>query len=262
MKAGKIPSLALALALAGCSADGVAVLVARKDVPAGERFNHLSYRIERLPRRLAAAAWVREQEAGLLIGRELKMPLCEGMPISRAVLRDRELPERVSPRLVPGARAATVWVQGGEMVLAGDFVDVLVSLRDPHKQDMVTTTLLQDVRAVGVGPARVRGVGSDGGAPDRPGIRPMDAPGRRATVAIQPFVPTGEMAAERPVSLMLLPQEAGILVLASHLGTVHVSLRHPDDRSLIREREAITIESLIAPEPERSEVDEQVVYPP
>jgi pilus assembly protein CpaB len=50
------------------------------------------------------------------------------------------------------------------------------------------------------------------------------------------------------VTLLVLPEEAEIVVLAQELGSLYLSLRNPEDISIFEERARTTIETLLTGE--------------
>src|SRR5207247_538014 len=87
----------------------------------------------------------------------------------------------------------------------GDHVDVLGTFRDPHSEELVSLTLLQNVIILATG--RI------GGQTDRRALSETEK-------------------AYATVTLQVLPEAAEMLVLAQDLGTLYPSLRNPDDNQI------------------------------
>src|SRR5690606_5157869 len=158
---------------------------------------------------------VRPAQARLVVGQRLEAPLQAGDPV---------LWSHFSTGGAGGlaravqAQGRGVTLQVGEAASVGgwvrpnDHVDVLATFRDPVTHDLATVTLLQNVLVLATGGPE------DGGAGDG-----------TATV-------------------LVLPEEAEILVLAQEMGTIHLALRHPDDLEVRADRGRTTAQTLLTGE--------------
>ena len=106
----------------------------------------------------------------------------------------------------------------GMWVRPNDHVDVLGTFRDPNSNQIVAVTLLQNVIVLATG---------------------------QTTAATQS---TSRDVEYGTVTLLVLPEEAEILVLAQELGSLYLSLRNAEDISIFEERARTTIQTLLTGE--------------
>ena len=107
------------------------------------------------------------------------------------------------------------------MVLPGEHVDVLFTMKDPGTQQFITRTLLQNVIVL--------------------------SSGSRTS-----SFPPAELDLPDPLAgkltLMILPVEAQALVLASKLGSLNVTIRNPDDVVHLEEGTRTTVDDVLTGE--------------
>jgi pilus assembly protein CpaB len=106
-------------------------------------------------------------------------------------------------------------------VRPNDHIDILGTFQDPKSGQMVTVTLLQNVIVLATG--KITGSTN---------IQALDIGERNY----------------QSVTVMVLPEEAEIVVLASQLGHLHLTLRNPEDIGGEEERARATIETLLTGE--------------
>ena len=137
-----------------------------------------------------------------LVGRVLQYPLAAGEPILERQLSTSNSGNGITVKIPDGMRALSlrtdeiVGVAG--FLLPGTHVDVLVTLHPTNASDPLTTTVLQDVQVLAAGQKT---------EPD----------------------PEGKPIASTVVTVLVSPEDAERVVLASTQGTVHFSLRNGGD---------------------------------
>lgn len=128
----------------------------------------------------------------------------------------------------PGKRAVTVHASeagsdpaGNGLVHPGDYVDVVVTLREVgNDQSLQSVVLLQRVLVLAVG-SETRVVG------------PVDAPAERSSYGSQ-----------RELTLSLKMEEVQLLSLARQRGTLSVALRGPSDSKIVESLPDVSLTSL------------------
>ena len=146
-----------------------------------------------------------------LVGRTVLYPLSAGEPIRARYLATAGSGIGLSTRIPEGMRAMSlrtdqiVGVAG--FLVPGSHVDVLVTFHTPASPDPITATVLQDVQILATGQK------------------------------MQPD-PEGKIAPTDVVTLLVNPQDAEKVVLASAQGTVHFVLRNGADHVVVSSHSA------------------------
>jgi pilus assembly protein CpaB len=109
----------------------------------------------------------------------------------------------------------------GGWVRPNDHVDVIGTFRDPQTNEQVAVTLIQNVTVLATG--KITG-----------------------TTNVN-LIPEGQRDYSN-VSLLVIPEEAEVLVLAQQEGKLTLSLRNEEDVDLIEERGRATIHTLLSGE--------------
>lgn len=148
--------------------------------------------------------------------------LYAGEPIRQQKLVDPLKAGLGSVRIPKGYRVQAIKVKAediaGNLISPGDHVDVQVYLRKGGNISQTTTkTILEDVRVFAVGTKTSRDVDDD-----------------------------GKQIAAKTVSLLVKPPHVQTLLLASRLGQVSLSLRHPEDDSLADTSNGANVGNLIS----------------
>jgi pilus assembly protein CpaB len=146
-----------------------------------------------------------------LVGRAVLYPLAAGEPILDRQLAAAGAGVGLSTKIPDGMRAISlktdqvVGVAG--FLLPGTHVDVLVTFRTPEQPDPVTSTVIQDAQVIAAGQK----------------MQP-DPEGKPTTVDV--------------VTLLVKPNDAERVTLASAQGTVHFVLRNGSDHEQLADKPA------------------------
>jgi pilus assembly protein CpaB len=210
----------------------VPVVVAAQDVPEGTviTFEMISQRS--VPEQFVTSSVVRPDSASYVVNQKVLVALQAGDPLLWSQFETTKAAERLSTKVQRKARAITIEAKNttsvGGWIRPNDKVDVIGTFRDPQTDESVAVTLLQNVIVVATG--KITG-----------------------TTNVN-LIPEGQREYNN-ISLMVLPEEAEILVLATELGQLTLTLRNEDDVDLIEERGRATISTLLSGE--RTRVLEQ-----
>lgn len=201
----------------------VPVLVAADDVEEGSVLSSDMVAVSRVPEQFVTGSVVRPDYAESVVGQRVLVPLRAGDPILWSHFETARGLDKLSSGIMRKGRAITVGVTErssvGGWIRPNDHVDVIGSFRDPASQEMVTVTLLQNVLVLATG---------------------------RTSAAMGPL-PDGNRG-YGDISLLVLPEEAEILVLAQELGSITFVLRNPEELDLEEDRGRATIGTLLTGE--------------
>ena len=137
-----------------------------------------------------------------------------GQPIYFFNLEGQENEKRLGHKLRPGDRAVTINVNAagavGYWIQPGDHVDVLATVKNVFSEnpEQVTVTIMENVVVLKTG-NRGQGVND----------------------------PTSRQFSYNTITLLVNPMDAERLVLAQRLGAITLTLRNPDDRTVIENRD-------------------------
>lgn len=202
--------------------DLVPILVASAELDVGGELTLDGLAASQMPERFVSPSMVGPEHADTLVGQRLAVPLRPGDPVLWSHFEPRKEAGRLSAKVMKRARAVTVSVTEkssvGGWIRPNDHVDVLATFQDPSNQQMATITLLQNVIVLATG----KEAGASGG-------RIWDR-------------------GYADVSLLVLPEEAEILVLAQEMGTITLVLRHPEESDTDRDRGRATVGTLLTGE--------------
>lgn len=203
----------------------VPVVVANRDIVEGSVLDYEMVARMDMPDRFVTPSVVKPGQFEKVIGQKLMVPVQRGDLILWSHFRSEGTFERLSNIVRKAGRAISLDISGaaavGGWVRPNDHIDILGTFQDPKTNQMVTVTLLQNVI--------VLATGSITGSTN---IQALDK-GERIY---------------NTVTVMVLPEEAEIVVLASQLGALHLALRNPDDIGGEEERARATIETLLTGE--------------
>lgn len=186
------------------SSDTVPVVVALKDIDAGAVLTAADLKVARIERVNAPAAAF--ADINVLEGRTLTTSLSENVPLVPTMLADAGTGSGLQALLPPGMRAMTVDV--GEVKGSSDFitprskVDVVTTVTEDGQSKPVARTLLEDVTVMAVG------------------------------TRMNANTPSGPEPA-RTITLLLTPEQAELLELATTTTKVRLMIRNGHDASKI-----------------------------
>jgi len=197
------------------------VIVASSDLKPGAFLSNDSVSVDKMPRRFIYESVLVPADMEVALGREVVFPIKRGEPIHWYQLQGIRSLERLSKAVRKRGRAISMDVSErssvGQWVRPNDHVDVLGTFRDPTSNQMVAVTLLQNVIVLATG---------------------------QTTSASQ----SRRAKQYGTVTLLVLPEEAEIMVLAQELGSLYLSLRNAEDISIFEERARTTMETLLTGE--------------
>ena len=203
----------------------VPVVVAAVDIAEGTviSFDMISQR--QVPEQFVTSSVVKPDSASYIVNQKVLVPLQAGDPLLWSQFETTRAAERLSTKVQKRARAITIdagrLASVGGWVRPNDHVDVIGTFRDPQTNENTAVTLLQNVIVLATG--KVTGT---------------------TNVAL-----LSEAQREYAhVSLLVLPEEAEILVLATEMGGLTLSLRNEDDVDVLEERGRATINTLLSGE--------------
>jgi len=203
----------------------VPVVVAQKDLPEGTvvTFEMISQRS--VPEQFVTSSVVKPDSASYIVNQKILVPVQAGDPLLWSQFETTKAAERLSTKVQKKTRAislsADIISSVGGWIRPNDHVDVIGTFRDPQLNDMVAVTLLQNVIVLATG--KITG-----------------------TTNIN-LIPENERDYQN-VSLLVLPEEAEILALASALGDLKLSLRNEDDVDVMEDRGRATLQTLLSGE--------------
>ncbi|HLK99283.1 MAG TPA: Flp pilus assembly protein CpaB [Myxococcaceae bacterium] len=203
----------------------VPVVVAAQDIPEGTivTFDMISQRS--VPEQFVTSSVVKPDSATYVVNQKVLVPLQAGDPLLWSQFETTKAAERLSTKVQKKGRAITIDAKQttavGGWVRPNDHVDLIGTFRDPQTDENVAVTLLQNVIVLATG--KITG-----------------------TTNVN-LIPESQREYNN-VSLLVIPEEAEILVLASELGNLTLSLRNEDDVDIIEERGRATISTLLSGE--------------
>jgi pilus assembly protein CpaB len=179
-----------------------------------------------IPEQFVTSSIVKPDSAPYIVGQKVLVPLQAGDPLLWSQFETTKAAERLSAKVQKKARAVTIAATGpaavGGWVRPNDHVDLIGTFKDPSTGEQVAVTLMQNVIVLATG--KITG-----------------------TTNIN-LIPENERNYAN-VSLLVLPDEAEILVLAQDLGALTMSLRNEDDiEQGLEDRGRATINTLLSGE--------------
>ena len=203
----------------------VPVVVAAVDISEGTvvTFDMISQRS--VPEQFVTSSVVKPDSASYVVNQKVLVPVQAGDPLLWSQFETTKAAERLSTKVQKKARAITI--DAGKSVAVGgwirpnDHIDIIGTFKDPQTNENVAVTLLQNVIVLATG--KITG-----------------------TTNVN-LIPESQREYNN-VSLLVIPEEAEILVLAQELGALTMSLRNEDDVDVIEERGRATINTLLSGE--------------
>ena len=203
----------------------VPVVVAASDIPEGTVVTLDMISQRPVPEQFVTSSVVRPESASHVVNQKILVPLQAGDPLLWSQFETMRASERLSTKVQKKTRAITIEATKnasvGGWVRPNDHVDVIGTFRDPSTNENTAVTLLQNVIILATG--KITG-----------------------TTNVN-LIPEGQREYSN-VSLMVIPEEAEILVLAQELGALTLSLRNEDDVDMLEERGRATIHTLLSGE--------------
>lgn len=190
----------------------VPILVAKETIPAWTPLSAQHVKLEPWPKDRVPEGAISQIES--VEGRRTKTPLYPGEPLLEKKIFDKNANEHGPTVMIPkGLRVVTVKVDqvsgGSGLILPGDRVDVAVVLRpDPNKGivEPVTQTFLQDIKVFAVNDQfHIQGVAQE-------------------EKSIQ----------AKTVSLLVTPEQAQMILVASEAGKIQLVMRSPEEQDQAR----------------------------
>ena len=210
----------------------VPVVVAAQDIPEGTVINFEMINQRSVPEQFVTSSVVKPDSATYVVGQKVLVALQAGDPLLWSQFETTKAAERLSTKVQKKVRAITIGAETtssvGGWVRPNDHVDVIGTFRDPQTDESVAVTLLQNVIVVATG--KITG-----------------------TTNVN-LIPENQREYNN-ITLMVIPEEAEILTLATELGNLTLSLRNEEDVDMIEERGRATISTLLSGE--RTRVLEQ-----
>ncbi|MBK7862205.1 MAG: Flp pilus assembly protein CpaB [Archangiaceae bacterium] len=206
----------------------VPVVVAATDISEGSvvTFDMISQRS--VPEQFVTSSVVKPDSASYVVNQKVLVPVQAGDPLLWSQFETTKAAERLSTKVQKKARAITL--EAGKVAAVGgwvrpnDHVDIIGTFKDPQTNESVATTLMQNVIVLATG--KITG-----------------------TTNVN-LIPEAQREYSN-VSVLVIPEEAEMLVLAAELGGLSLSLRNEDDVDLLEDRGRATINSLLSGERQR-----------
>jgi pilus assembly protein CpaB len=187
--------------------DTQSVYVALTDIGLGDLLTAQVLKLEQWPKdKVPTGAISRIEDVE---GRRARTKLYTGEPILEHRLLGKGASEQGATALIPkGYRVVPVKVDlvsgGSSLILPGDRVDVMVHLvKDPGRdiQETVTRTILQDIKVFAVD----------------------------NVVDLEKEKDPSKSISAKTICLLVTPEQAGKVMLATQLGTINLVMRSPED---------------------------------
>lgn len=205
--------------------DLVPVVVAGVDIPEGTVVTLEMIKSRSVPEGFVTASVVKPDSANYIVNQKVLVPLQAGDPLLWSQFETTKGSERLSNKVQRRTRAITLSTQNessvGGWVRPNDHVDIIGTFKDTSTNEQVAVTLMQDIIVLATG---------------------------RITGTTNVNLLSENQREYSNVSVMVLPEEAEMLVLAQELGTLTLSLRNDEDVEVMNERARTTIGGLIAGE--------------
>lgn len=203
----------------------VPVVVAAVDISEGTVVTMEMISQRSIPEQFVTSSVVKPDSASYIVNQKVLVALQAGDPLLWSQFETTKAAERLSSKVQKKARAITIEAKSttavGGWVRPNDHVDIIGTFKDPQTGEQVAVTLLQNVIVLATG--KITG-----------------------TTNIN-LVPEGQRDYNN-VSLLVIPEEAEILVLSQELGALTMSLRNEEDIDVLEERGRATINTLLSGE--------------
>ena len=203
----------------------VPVVVAAVDISEGTVVSMEMISQRSIPEQFVTSSVVKPDSASYIVNQKVLVPLQSGDPLLWSQFETTKAAERLSTKIQKKARAITIEAQNttavGGWVRPNDHVDIIGTFKDPNTGEQVAVTMLQNVIVLATG--KITGTTNINLIPE-------------------------QQRDYSNVSLLVIPEEAEILVLAKELGVLTLALRNEDDIDVLEERGRATINTLLSGE--------------
>jgi pilus assembly protein CpaB len=203
----------------------VPVLVAAVEMSEGTVVTTEMISSRMVPDQFVTSSVVKPENASFVVGQTVLVPMQAGDTVLWSQFNSNRAAERLSSKVQKQTRAITIeaGVQSsvGGWVRPSDHVDIVGTFKDPQSGQPVAVTLMQNITVLATG--KITG-----------------------TTNVN-LIPEGSRGYSN-VSLLVIPEDVEMLVLAQSLGNLTLSLRNEDDVTGMDDRGRATIESLLSGE--------------
>ncbi|RLB59453.1 MAG: Flp pilus assembly protein CpaB [Deltaproteobacteria bacterium] len=203
----------------------VPVVVANRDIREGTVLEWDMVAQHEMPEQFVTPSVVDPKQFEKVVGQKLMVPLQRGDLILWSHFRSEGSFERLSSIVRKRGRAISLSISGAASVAGwvrpNDHVDILGTFPDNKGEGLVTVTLMQNIIVL-----------ATGSITGNTNMALVDDSKKNYST----------------ITVLVLPEEAEILILAAKLGSLHLSLRNPEDIGEQEERGRATIETLLTGE--------------
>jgi pilus assembly protein CpaB len=203
----------------------VPIVVASRDISEGSSLEWDMVAEHQIPEQFASSSLVEPKQIERVIGQQLMVPLQKGDPIMWSHFRTDSSASRLSNIVNKAWRAISIPIGGANavsgMVRPNDHVDIIATLPDEKRQGNLTVTLMQDILVLAIDQIT-----------STTNINLLDDSKKNFST----------------ITVMVMPEEAELLALASQMGRLHLTLRNPEDPGTLEQRTETTIQTLITGE--------------
>ena len=203
----------------------VPVVVAAIDIPEGTVVTMDMISQRSVPEQFITSSVVKPDSASYVVNQKVLVPVQAGDPLLWSEFETTRAAERLASRVQKKARAITIdtgkAASVGGWIRPNDHIDIIGTFKDPNTNESVAVTLMQNVVILATG---------------------------KITGTTNVNAIAENQREYNNVSLLVIPEEAEILVLAQELGSLTLSLRSEDDVDVIEERGRATINTLLSGE--------------
>ena len=203
----------------------VPVVVSAVDISEGSVVTMEMVSQRAIPEQFVTSSVVKPDSASYIIGQKVLVALQAGDPLLWSQFETTRASERLSTKVQKKARAITLAVTGegsvGGWVRPNDHIDLIGTFKSQETNQPVAVTLMQNLVVLATG--KITG-----------------------TTNVN-LIPEGQRAYNN-VSVLVLPEEAEILVLAQDMGKLTFTLRNEEDMDMLSERKHTTMDTLLSGE--------------
>lgn len=208
----------------------VPVLVATAPIAEGTKITADMVMAKSIPEQFVTASVIKPDSLNYILENRVLVALQANDPLLWSQFETNRAAERLSTKVLSTWRAVTINAKAttavGGWVRPNDHVDIIGTFKDPTTNEQIAVTLLQNVTVLATG--KITGT---------------------TNVAL---IPENERT-YNDVSLLVLPGEAEMLVLAQELGTLSLTLRTGDDIGVNDDRgRSTTLKTLTTGEQSRA----------